>query len=155
MAVTTSTTIYGTPPVLEAKKQISSNIRKRERYGFAYPLTSNIYAGYFLKASGKSLIRNNLMQLLKTDLGERILLPGYGINLKKYLFQPMDEILFEAIKNEILNAIAKYASNIKVLKLGVYPLDDYGVEGLQAIHIKLSVQIIEEDTTFEVGVKIG
>jgi len=68
----------------------------------------------------------------------------------------MDNLLFESIKNEIIGAVAKYAKNVKILKIGVYPLDDYGAEGLQAMQIKLSVQVKEiEDTTFEVGVKLG
>ena len=68
----------------------------------------------------------------------------------------MDNILFESIKQEILTAIARYAREVKVLKLGVYPLNEYGAEGLQAMQIKLSVQVKEiESTTFEVGVRIG
>ena len=154
MSTTTSTTIHGVTPSIHIKKQAMSHVITR--YGFGYPLTKNLNAGYFSKATGKELVRNNLTQLLTTSLGERIMLPGYGINLRKYLFQPMDEMLFKSIKEDILEAIAKYANNVKVLKLGVYPLNEYGAEGLQAMQIKLSVRIKEnENTTFEVGVKIG
>ena len=154
MVLNTNTSVYGVVPNIEIRKRTSSNIDKL--YGLAYPLTENLGGGYFNKASGKTLVKNNLKQLLSTNLGERILLPGFGIDLKKYLFQPMDAILFESIKNEILTAIAKYARNVKVLKLGVYPLDNYGPEGSQAIRIKLSVQIKDNlNTMFEVGVKIG
>ena len=108
------------------------------------------------KESGVELIRNNLKQLLSTDLGERVLLPRYGLNLKKYLFQPMDEELFEAIKSEILGTMSRYANNVRVLKLRVVPLDDYGLEGLQALKVVLSLQLKESDNlVFEVGVKIG
>jgi len=154
MALNTDTTVYGVHPPIDIRKKAAASTKRV--YGLSYPLTANLNAGYFSKETGKSLVRNNLTQLLTTNLGERILLPGYGVNLRKYLFQPMDETLFEAIKNEILAAIAKYATNVKVIKIGVYSLDEYGVEGLQAMQIKLSVQIKEsENTTFEVGVKIG
>ena len=139
MALNTNTTVYGITPTLSTSKRISSNVTRT--FGFAYPLTKNLNAGWFSKESGIELVRNNLKQLLSTDLGERILLPGFGLNLKKYLFQPMDDELFEMIR---------------VLKLGVFPVEDYGLEGLQALRITLSVQLKEsEGTVFEVGVKIG
>jgi len=154
MAINTNTTIYGNTPTISTGKRVSSKVNKI--YGFAYPLTNNLNAGWFSKESGISLVRNNLKQLLSTDLGERVLLPRYGLNLKKYLFQPMDDELFETIKSDILGTINNYANNVRVLKLGVFPLDDYGLEGLQAIKVVLSVQLKDsEDTVFEVGVKIG
>jgi len=154
MALNTNTTLYGVTPTISNKKVVSNAIDKVQ--GLAYPLTKNMNAGWFHKESGISLIRNNLKQLLSTDLGERVMLPGFGLNLKKYLFQPMDEQLFESIKREIVGTIYKYAKNIRVLKLKVLPLDEYGVEGFQAIKIILSVQIKDsEGVMFDVGVKIG
>ena len=154
MALNTNTTIYGVTPNISTKKTVSTNVTKS--YGLAYPLTKNMNAGWFSKESGLSLVRNNLKQLLSTDLGERVLLPGYGLNLKKYLFQPMDEQLFERIKQEILSTIYKYATNVKVLKLRVLPVEEYGLEGLQALQVTLSLQLNDsEGSTFEVGVKIG
>jgi len=154
MVLNTDTTVYGVVPNLDVQKITAATVDKT--YGLSYPLTANTNSGYFSKESGKALVRNNLKQLLTTNLGERILLPRYGLDLRKYLFQPMDNILFESIKQEILTAIARYAREVKVLKLGVYPLNEYGAEGLQAMQIKLSVQVKEiESTTFEVGVRIG
>ena len=154
MAINTDTTVYGIIPTISNKKIVSSGVRKT--YGLTYPLTKNISAGWFSKESGVELIRNNLKQLLSTDLGERVLLPRYGLNLKKYLFQPMDEELFEAIKSEILGTMSRYANNVRVLKLRVVTLDDYGLEGLQALKVVLSLQLKESDNlVFEVGVKIG
>ena len=84
------------------------------------------------------------------------MLPGFGLNMRKYLFQPMDEQLFESIKQDILNAVSNYANNVRVLKIRVFPVEDYGAEGYQALRIVLSVQLIEsEGTVFEVGVKVG
>ena len=68
----------------------------------------------------------------------------------------MDEQLFESIKQEILSAIYKYATNVRVLKIRVLPVDSYGLEGMQALRIIISVQLKDsEHITFEVGVKIG
>ena len=154
MSLNTNTTTYGVIPTISTSRSVVGSVSKT--FGLTYPLTKNMNAGWFSKESGISLVRNNLKQLLSTDLGERVMLPGFGLNLKKYLFEPMDEQLFESIKREILDTLYKYAPNVKILKLRVLPLDDYGVEGFQAIKIILSVQLKDsENSVFDVGVKIG
>ena len=154
MALNTNTTVYGVSPTISTSKRLGSRVKKT--YGLSYPLTKNVEAGWFHKESGLELVRNNLTQLLSTNLGERIMLPGFGLNMRKYLFQPMDEQLFESIKQDILNAVSNYANNVRVLKIRVFPVEDYGAEGYQALRIVLSVQLIEsEGTVFEVGVKVG
>jgi len=155
MAVRTSTTIYGTHPTKRVRKEAASNTKKKI-YGLSYPLSKNIHKGYFSKESGRELVYNNLKQLLRTDPGERVMLPNFGCSLNQYLFQPMDGELFESIKETILTSITRYARNVEVLRLGVFPLDDYGLEGLQALQIKLLVQLRDdEDVSFDVEVKIG
>ena len=154
MSLNTNTTTYGVIPTISTSRRVAGSVSKT--YGLAYPLTKNMNAGWFSKESNISLVRNNLKQLLSTDLGERVMLPGFGLNLKKYLFEPMDEQLFESIKREILDTLYKYAPNVSILKLRVLPLDDYGVEGFQSIKIILSVQLKDsENSVFDVGVKIG
>ena len=154
MSLNTNTTTYGVIPTISTSRRVVGSVSKT--FGLTYPLTKNMNAGWFSKESGISLVRNNLKQLLSTDLGERVMLPGFGLNLKKYLFEPMDEQLFESIKREILDTLYKYATNVKILKLRVLPLDDYGVEGFQSIKIILSVQLKDsENSVFDVGVKIG
>lgn len=108
------------------------------------------------KTSGIELVKNNLIQLLRTERGERVMLPDFGCNLRKYLFEPLDEETFRSIKNEILTTINKYAVGVNILKLSVSPLDSYGIEGLQAIQVKLIAQLSElQEVTFEVSTRIG
>ena len=154
MSLNTNTTVYGVVAVPEITKRVAANVEKT--YGLAYPLTENIGAGYFNKASGKELVENNLKQLLTTALGERILLPDFGIDLKKYIFEPADEQTFVAIQHDIVRTISKYAKGVKVLRLRIFPLDEYGPGGSHALSIQLTVQILDDvNNTFEVGVKIG
>ena len=70
MALNTDTTVHGIVSLPEVTKRVISNSDRI--YGLAYPLTENLGGGFFNKASGKDLVRNNLKQLLSTVLGERI-----------------------------------------------------------------------------------
>jgi phage baseplate assembly protein W len=84
------------------------------------------------------------------------MLPNYGANLKRFLFQPMDSFLFREIKEEIISAVSNYAPQVTLNKLSVFPLDDYGAEGLQALKIVLIASLKEyEDLIFDVEVKIA
>ena len=80
-----ATQIFGTIPNKETSKTVDS--QKRKTFGFAYPIKRD-NGGFFSKASGPNLVRNNLRQLLLTDRGERVMLPEYGTTVKTSLFQP-------------------------------------------------------------------
>ena len=150
-----ATTIYGQPVAITINK--ASTVRGWQTlFGLKYPLTKNLSRGYFSKESGEALIINNLHQLLLTERGERVMLPDFGANLKRFLFQPLDQQLYTAVKEEVLHAINRYAPGVVVRKLSVLPLDGFGEEGLQRLQVKLIVGIREDvDTSTEVIVKVG
>jgi phage baseplate assembly protein W len=154
MALNSSTSVYGyKPPKNIREGQIS---KSKKIYGFLFPLGKTYKNGLLPKTSGIELVKNNLIQLLRTERGERVMLPDFGCNLRKFLFEPLDEESFRAIKSEILTTINKYAVGVEIIKLSVSQLDDYGTEGLQAIQVKLVVKLSElEEVTFEVSTRIG
>ena len=155
MPINTTTKLYGVDPTQRVQKEAATNVVMK-RPGMAYPISETLNGGFFNKESGKKLTRNNLDQILRTEPGERVFLPKFGCSLNQYLFQPLDKELFEAIKENIITSITRYARNVEILRIGVFPLDEYGLEGLQAIEVKLLVKLKDSDNvTFDVGVKIG
>lgn len=154
MPISTTVNLYGyTPPKNIREGQTS---KSKKIYGFLFPLGKTYKNGLLPKTSGIELVKNNLIQLLRTERGERVMLPDFGCNLRKYLFEPLDKETFRSIKNEILTTINKYAVGVNILKLSVSPLDSYGIEGLQAIQVKLIAQLSElQVVTFEVSTRIG
>ena len=133
-----STVVYGNVPHRSIKKDIISSTKKT--YGLCYPLKDT---GYLSKQSGVELVRNNLNQLLKTVKGERVMLPNFGTNLPYYLFEPLDRQLFLSIRQDILEAINRYAQAVEVQKLTVLPNDQVNLEGTQGLDISLKVKLTE------------
>ena len=129
---------------------------RKVTYGLNFPLGQNKkYGGFFQKITGVNLIKDAVKQLLLTERGERVLLPKYGCNLRKYLFQPLDESTFEAIKEEILFSFERYIVGARILKLSVRPTDEIGPTGGNALRIVLLLQLVKEDlTVFDVEVQI-
>lgn len=107
MVLNSETKVFGVQNTKEVSLRSSSKVQKF--YGLGFPVGENINAGYFSKMSGVELIKRNIVQLIRTDRGERFMLPLFGTNLKKYLFEPKDEFLFSKIRKEIRETLTRYA----------------------------------------------
>lgn len=133
MVKPTTTTTYG---VLDTSHKKASASHVGKSFGLAFPTGKKVEKGFFQKESGLALVKGNLKQLLQTERGERAM-SNFGVSLKKYLFEPMDQITFRRISSEVTYQVGKYLPEVEILKLNVRPLDKYGSEGYQGIRIVL------------------
>ena len=81
----------------------------KQRYGVAFPF-SDSPSGYFLKTtnSPREEIKTNLIHLLLTRKGSRYFLPDFGTKLYQFIFEPIDDTTFKAIKADIIEAVETY-----------------------------------------------
>lgn len=72
--------------------------------------------GFFLDLTktDERAIKADLMHLILTNKGERFYNPEFGVNLRKYIFEPNDGFTYTQIKDEIIDAVKKYLPNLKV-----------------------------------------
>ena len=82
--------------------------------------------GKFLKmnSDGKQAIKSDLIHLLLTNKGERLYMPDFGANLRRYLFDPNDATTTNGIKNEISEAVRKFIPNLTITELTTSPVED-------------------------------
>lgn len=64
-------------------------------------------------------IKNSLVSLFITIPGQKILNPYFGLNLSKYLFEPVSESIATSIASDITSGIATYEPRIKIKNLVV------------------------------------
>lgn len=69
-------------------------------------------------------VRNALVNLFSTMPGEKILTPNFGLNLKKYLFDPVNNDIAREMGIEILTAVRKWEPRVIVKNINVKPLPD-------------------------------
>jgi len=145
---------YGTTyfPPLERN---SAELQK-VTYGLNFPIGKNRDSGgFFKKVVGRDLIRGAVKQLLSTERGERIMLPRFGCNLRRFLFQPLTESTFEAIKREIAWSFDRYIVGATIQRISVIPYGDAGPAGGNSLKVSLVIKISEGDLTmFDVEVVI-
>lgn len=97
----------------------SSPTNKARIKGFAFPLNRNDPRGFFYRAVDYELIRADLIQLILTEPGERVMMPNYGTGLRSSIFEQGDQILYSEIRNKIINSINRWEPRIVVRTIDV------------------------------------
>ena len=88
----------------------------RTRYiNIDFPFKDSKKGFYFqMNQTDRDAIRADLLHLLLTNKGERLYLPDFGSDLKKYIFEPNDSITHEEIRDSLNESIKRYIPNLIV-----------------------------------------
>jgi len=73
----------------------------------------------------KDQIKSNLVNLLLTSTGERIMNPNFGTFLKRFLFEGITDSNLVSLKDNLLNSISIYIPDITVTNIIITPNTDY------------------------------
>lgn len=78
------------------------------------PLHIDQIDGYALTKNFKEVAAQNLKMVVLTNPGERIMLPNFGVGIKRYLFQNSDTFVFEEIEEKIRQQVRTYLPYITI-----------------------------------------
>lgn len=67
------------------------------------------------------LIKNDILQLLNTVPGEREMRPLFGVNLRNYIFDPLDDFGIVSLEQEIRSKIEQYEPRVIIQLLTLTP----------------------------------
>lgn len=81
--------------------------------GAPYPITKHPL-GFFRTQSGIDQVKSDLLSLLLTTPGERVMLPEFGTPLKKLMFDPNDSAVASQAREMIIKAINIWEPRITV-----------------------------------------
>jgi phage baseplate assembly protein W len=73
----------------------------------------------------KDQIRSNLVNLLLTSTGERVMNPSFGTDLRKFVFEGITDDNLSSLKDNLLNSIALFIPGITVVNVIITPNADY------------------------------
>jgi phage baseplate assembly protein W len=97
------------------------DLQKNIAIGVSLPFNKPFTSTY----TTKNQIKSNLVNLLLTDMGERVMNPNFGCNLKRYLFENINDVNAEKVKNAVLSSVGYYIPEITVTSIAVTPNTDY------------------------------
>ena len=81
--------------------------------GLQYPLVKTV-RGILAQKINIDLIKADMLQLLLTNPGERVMLPDYGTPLRRLIFEQNDDILKQQARQMIINSLEKWEPRIIV-----------------------------------------
>jgi phage baseplate assembly protein W len=83
----------------------------------------------------KDQIKSNLINLLLTNEGERVMNPNFGTMLRKFLFEGITDNNIESLKNSLLSSITTYIPGITVTDISVIPDNDHNLVNLNVNYV--------------------
>jgi phage baseplate assembly protein W len=94
-------------------------------------------------------IRQSVKIILLTHKGERIMNPKFGTNLRRYLFEPINQTVREIIKTEVVNALYEWENRIRDINVEV--IDGEG----GSLHVAVSYSVPDLKVKDDVQVTIN
>ena len=95
-------------------------------------------------------VKVNVTNLLQTELGERVMQPSLGVELKQYLFEPFTEDIKLAIQNNIVDVFSTWLPFVEIITL------DIEMSKINTLKIFLEFVLNrDQDTVESVQVLIG
>jgi phage baseplate assembly protein W len=91
--------------------------------GLPYP-TRKTPKGYWYSQHGINQIKSDLLCLLLTNPGERVMLPEFGTPLKKLIFEQNDIVLQQQAQSMIADSIQRWEPRIAVQNIEVSSMID-------------------------------
>ena len=79
--------------------------------GIAYPVKQG-RKGLFSVESDIKLIEGNIIQILGTRKGERVMLPLFGSRILDFIHEPLDHITCALLRFELIDAIKKWEPRV-------------------------------------------
>lgn len=89
--------------------------------GWAFPVTFLRDANQVSLVENEEDIRQSLIILLNTTIGERVLRPDYGANMEDLLFEALNVTTATMITNRIKRAILFHEPRVKVEEIDMKP----------------------------------
>jgi len=119
------------------------------KIGITLPFTTK--DGRLFKSSTTNFeqAKTNLINLLYTETGERVMQPTFGVGFKKYLFEPNIDDLADRIETEIRDAVATWLPYIIIDEISVSGQLDDSLNNGHRLQIKLRFTTTITPTQFE------
>ena len=134
------------------KDEEGNVVRQRQYKDVSYSFFANPMNGDVGKALGPTAVKNSILSILKTNHHERLFQPEFGSNIRSLLFEQMNPITVERLKQEVERAITANERRVNVLHIGVTPEENknrYKVSILFDLNTEAAQQ--EITTYFEQG----
>jgi phage baseplate assembly protein W len=124
------------------------NLNKNITIGISLPF--NAPSAFRSTYSFKDQLKYNLVNLLLTNKGERIFNPNFGTDIRKQLFNQIEEGTYNVLIDDIRNTIELYIPQVTIEKLEAIPSYD---QHIITINLTYRINISNEKDTITINLE--
>lgn len=120
-------------------KQISPlDLKPSTAIGVKIPFdTENVFSSVY---TTKDQLKYNIINYLLSDPRERVFNPTFGAGLRARLFEQIDQVAFDDIKQSIMTQMENQFPQVEVTTLDIIPSPDYN-----SVNIKFSYRLLKSN----------
>jgi len=124
-------------PIPQVVRIDPRDLDKNKAIGVSIPFNGGgVFKSTF---STKDQIKSNLINLLLTYKGERVLNPQFGADLPRLLFEPINNETLLKIENQIVTSVSTYIPEVTITNIEITPDTDRNTIYVNVIYqLKLS-----------------
>jgi hypothetical protein len=111
---------------------------------FAFKANPNINNDVSIKREFAA-VRQSVLNILRTNHGEKPFHPLFGANLRTFLFEPLDSITADSIIKNIVDALKNDEPRVEVVNIVVTDNQDENL-----IHVTLTVRLKSTSAVFDI-----
>jgi phage baseplate assembly protein W len=109
------------------------DLQKNIAIGVALPFNApGVFRSTF---TTKDQIKSNLINLLLTSIGERVMNPTFGCNLKRFIFEGINDSNFDFLEQNLIESISIFIPEITVSNISFEPETDSNIVNLTISYI--------------------
>lgn len=120
-------------------KQISPlDLKPSTAIGVKIPFDAeNVFSSVY---TTKDQLKYNIINYLLSDPRERVFNPTFGAGLRARLFEQIDQVAFDDIKQSIMTQMENQFPQVEVTTLDIIPSPDYN-----SVNIKFSYRLLKSN----------
>ena len=119
------------------------------KIGIDLPIHRGSVADGFFASTSTTIeaVKNNIKNLLQTNQGERLMQPNLGLNLKRLLFEQINEEGLIAVQDSILDTFDFWLPFVEVRNIEILTNDNDKTISNSEVRVKILFNIVQDPNT--------
>lgn len=118
--------------------------------GWNFPVKIDEDTGRIMTAEDNENIKQSIRIILLTQLNERKIIPGFGTNIRSFMFEVVDPTFVSDLKKSVSSALRKWEANIRSLNVSVSTDKDSGSNVIVNIDYITTISPVQERVSHKV-----
>jgi len=118
----------------------------------ALPIRRDDAYGYALTTTMEQVVRQNFKNLVLTNPGERMMIPDFGVGIKRFLFEMNNETTYSSIRSTIADQVRKYMPFIQVISVN-FNVDEFNAPETLGVGIVYNIQPLDLTSILELTIE--